>query len=701
MALEWLDDIISKGQDKWNDADWGQITSFGLSYLAGEAGLTGTQSKPMGYQGKVEKQTPIRRRLTGTAFTPNRRPGSSGRRYFTGTKFIKGDPDAASDQVSQAAVLDESRQVLGTDVVPDTQYGTRKIVGDFVPDVRLSDNVVVDKSAPVLPENQDSDKTYTPEGYLVVDEAAYDPAKETDAAGYQIEETGLRPGSPTDYTAEGKFILAPDLYDETKQYGTEGDFAGYEIISPSQRDETKEYTDEGYEILDTAAYDPDLDYDVGTGFQITTPAEYYTNRQVAEDAQATEAGQLEARNLALSQMFNPQGNKAGGQIKGYNVGGGIKQLAGGRYLDGMTDGMADRVPASIEGSQPAALSDGEFVIPADVVSHLGNGSSNAGAKVLDEMMSNVRKQRTGNPKQGKQINPKQVMAQGGIAGYANGGRIQKFQEGGTPKAFDDFSPEQTGQESSLSSWAGDYVTGFLGKAEGLADQEYEAYEGPLTAGPSELQDAVFTAAGDLDTSGASLGSFGDLAQETTYNPDGSVNVMGRDVYMNPYLEDALAPQIRAAEEQAAIAQRDNAARMAQSGAFGGSRQAIMDAMMARDTAQNIADIRNQGYSQAFQSAQDAFGRDRDFGLQALQAQSDLGQIQRDITAEGVAADKEQFEEERDFQYKMPQWLHSLTQGLPLAATNYSYSQPSALSQLAGGAGGLQALYQTLFPSDED
>jgi hypothetical protein len=65
--------------------------------------------------------------------------------------------------------------------------------------------------------------------------------------------------------------------------------------------------------------------------------------------------------------------------------------------------MADEVPAEIEGTQPAALSDGEFVIPADVVSHLGNGNSDAGAKVLERMMARVRKARTGSEKQGKEI----------------------------------------------------------------------------------------------------------------------------------------------------------------------------------------------------------------------------------------------------------------------------------------------------------
>ena len=89
--------------------------------------------------------------------------------------------------------------------------------------------------------------------------------------------------------------------------------------------------------------------------------------------------------------------------------GGVAKLSKGRYLDGKTDGMADEVPARIDGIQEARLSDGEFVIPADVVSHLGNGTSDAGAKVLEDMMARVRKARTGTKKQGKEINPKDFL----------------------------------------------------------------------------------------------------------------------------------------------------------------------------------------------------------------------------------------------------------------------------------------------------
>jgi hypothetical protein len=80
-----------------------------------------------------------------------------------------------------------------------------------------------------------------------------------------------------------------------------------------------------------------------------------------------------------------------------------------RFLSGGGDGMSDDIPATINGKQPARLADGEFVIPADVVSHLGNGSSKAGAKQLYAMMDKVRTARTGTKKQGQEIKPAKFM----------------------------------------------------------------------------------------------------------------------------------------------------------------------------------------------------------------------------------------------------------------------------------------------------
>jgi hypothetical protein len=93
--------------------------------------------------------------------------------------------------------------------------------------------------------------------------------------------------------------------------------------------------------------------------------------------------------------------------------GGISNLGtysdGGRMLRGPGDGMSDSIPGMIAGKRPARLAEGEFVVPADVVSHLGNGSTDAGAKQLYAMMNKVRKARTGTTKQGKQINPRKLM----------------------------------------------------------------------------------------------------------------------------------------------------------------------------------------------------------------------------------------------------------------------------------------------------
>ena len=97
------------------------------------------------------------------------------------------------------------------------------------------------------------------------------------------------------------------------------------------------------------------------------------------------------------------------------AGGGLASLdtyaAGGRLLQGPGDGMSDSIPAVIGGAKPqrAALAQGEFVVPADVVSHLGNGSTDAGSKRLYAMMDKVRHARTGSKKQGRQINPDKFM----------------------------------------------------------------------------------------------------------------------------------------------------------------------------------------------------------------------------------------------------------------------------------------------------
>jgi hypothetical protein len=88
---------------------------------------------------------------------------------------------------------------------------------------------------------------------------------------------------------------------------------------------------------------------------------------------------------------------------GFAGGGAIQYAAGGKFLRGPGDGMSDDIKANINGEQEARLADGEFVIPADVVSHIGNGSSEAGADRLYKMMADVRRARTGKRKQAPAI----------------------------------------------------------------------------------------------------------------------------------------------------------------------------------------------------------------------------------------------------------------------------------------------------------
>lgn len=94
----------------------------------------------------------------------------------------------------------------------------------------------------------------------------------------------------------------------------------------------------------------------------------------------------------------------GGEV-GYNQGG----MAMGRYLSGGGDGMSDSIPATINDKQPARLADGEFVVPADVVADLGNGSSNAGAKKLYAMMKKIRQARHGTSKQPPEVKAEKAM----------------------------------------------------------------------------------------------------------------------------------------------------------------------------------------------------------------------------------------------------------------------------------------------------
>jgi hypothetical protein len=439
-----------------------------------------------------------------------------------------------------------------------------------------------------------------------------------------------------------------------------------------------------------------------------------------------------------NQNYLPAGYAEGGEIA----------MAKGRYLQGGTDGMADEIPAQIGQEQPAALSHGEFVVPADVVSHLGNGNSDAGAKKLYQMMDKIRMARTGNKKQGKKINPDKFMPGGLAAAYAAGGKVAHFEEGGsTVNKLSSLGV--TGTESNLSNWAGPYVTNMLGKGAALSEMPYQAYTGDLTAGENPLLSGAFSTAGGLKTPGSigtaatTAGGIATKAQGLNYAPgtdtfsstgaytypamstDGSISSTGPTgiaaQYMNPYLQASLTPQLDEARRQSQITQTQNAGKMTQAGAFGGGRQAILDAETQRSLGANQAAITGSAYNTAYDKGLAQFNADQarkaqekqfgatyglqglQTGLQAAQAQGALGaqenQIglanlaqqlaagtaQRGIESEGIAADRAQFEEARANPYKMLQFQQSLLQGMPLASQAYNTGSESAIVAAAKGA----------------
>ena len=257
--------------------------------------------------------------------------------------------------------------------------------------------------------------------------------------------------------------------------------------------------------------------------------------------------------------------------------------------------------------------------------------------------------------------------------------------------------QQTGTESSLSNWAGPYVTDMLAKGQALSNQDYQTYGGPLTAGASDLQNTAFSGIAGLAIPTDKMGAFAPKTFDATQ----------AEKYMNPYLSQALDPQIAEAQRQSQIQNLANRTSATRAGAFGGGRGALMESENQRNLMSNLAGITGKGYSDAYTQAMNQFnveqGRGQTaqdaantYGLAALQKQTDAGAAQRDIEQQGITADLKEFENQREFPYKQVQYQQSLLQGLPLAAQTYSYSQPSALSEILSGGGGLMDLYDRIF-----
>jgi hypothetical protein len=142
---------------------------------------------------------------------------------------------------------------------------------------------------------------------------------------------------------------------------------------------------------------------------LMNPANPYAGQPVRANRQITEEPMYMGD---MGAMTFAEGGSIGEDYNFGFAGGGMPEYqAGGTLLNGPGDGMSDDIPAVIRGKgvQRAALADGEFVVPADVVSHLGNGSTNAGANKLYDMMDKIRQARTGKTQQAPAVNANRLL----------------------------------------------------------------------------------------------------------------------------------------------------------------------------------------------------------------------------------------------------------------------------------------------------
>lgn len=257
----------------------------------------------------------------------------------------------------------------------------------------------------------------------------------------------------------------------------------------------------------------------------------------------------------------------------------------------------------------------------------------------------------------------------------------------------------TSTQSTLSEWAGPYVTDMLGQAQAISQQPYQTYQGPMTAGESGLQSKLFQGLGSLafpSNLGQSFTSTGApniqaaMSGTSTGTPSGPAAA-----YMNPYLQAVLEPQLAELRRQSQITQMGNAAKATGAGAFGGSRQAIMDAETQRNLMQEMNKTVGQGYASAYDKAMQQFNAEQGQAKTLADMIGQAGGAQRDIEQQGITADYNEFLAQRDYPMKQVQFLQSMLQGLPISTYSTSPASQTGIGQLASTVGTLGTTYDLL------
>ena len=287
------------------------------------------------------------------------------------------------------------------------------------------------------------------------------------------------------------------------------------------------------------------------------------------------------------------------------------------------------------------------------------------------------------------------------------------------------------QTAELPEWARGYAKEALAKGQTLTDvnqNPYQAYTQPRIAGFSPMQQQAFQGAANMtvapqigqSTAAATMAGLGGLGVAGQANPYGFQNQVSG--YMNPYMNQILAPQLAEANRQYDIGATKQQSAATQAGAFGGSREAIMAAENERNRNTGLNQIYGQGLNTAYTNAQNQYNQNLQnqlagFGM-ANQAAGQLGQLgqtqygqnmginqlqaqyggqQQALAQQGLTQAYSDFQNERNYPYKQLGFMSDLIRGLPLGqqSTKSVYEPPGSISgQIAGlgmGALGLSQL----------
>ena len=303
-------------------------------------------------------------------------------------------------------------------------------------------------------------------------------------------------------------------------------------------------------------------------------------------------------------------------------------------------------------------------------------------------------------------------------------------------------------QGGVSTYAQPYATNLLDKSNALLNAPTPQYTGEMAAGPSAIQNQAWqglsnlTLPSSLMTAGTNLQNIGTQAQALNYTPTGittnSFNSAAADQYMNPYIQKALDPQLAALQRQQQINQQGDMAKLSQAGAYGGSRQAILQGQNNYNLLAQQAGLIGSGYNQAYNNAATQFNADQarnlqgqqlnqagnqfaaTYGLQGLQAATQANtaaanagaqQAQyglQNLTALGTAGGtQQQIKQAQDNaayneylrQLKYPQDIMNMQKGilnaLPITTTNTFTPKLSVSQQAAAGISGLAGVAKDL------